>query len=86
MLPADVQEAAVEEHRGDHRRPREVRRNEAEGEDEVVDRVAERELIQEDQRVEHDERDGDVGRRARGDDVAKRNHLGLRSTVYGLTV
>ena len=50
-------------------------------EHEVVDRLAKRELIQEDQRVEHDERDGDVGSRARGDDVAKRDQRGC---VYSL--
>src|SRR6185503_5331785 len=84
-VAGDVQKAAVEKHRGDDRYPREVRRNQAVGEDEVVDVVAERELIQKHQRIDDDQRDGDVRRRARGDDVAEWDHRdGLRSSVYGL--
>src|SRR6185503_4150879 len=84
-VAGDVQKAAVEKHRGDDRYPREVRRNQAVGEDEVVDVVAERELIQKHQRIDDDQRDGDVRRRARGDDVAEWDHRdGVRSSVFGL--
>ena len=71
----DVGEPAVHEHRCDHVRQLEARRDQSEGEDEqplVV--LGQAGLQDEDHEVEHQQSDGDDGPRAGRDDIAKGDH------------
>ena len=76
MLPSEMQPAAMQEHAGEHAEPGEVGRDDAVVLDEDLELpIGQCELVQEDERIQADEADGDDRRRAGRDDIADRKHV-----------